>query len=71
MGMGRTVKAVYLDFSKASDRVSHRLLITRLVRSGSEKGLMRWVENQLTTGLVAWWAAVQGPDAGWLLGPSL
>lgn len=71
MGVGRTVKALYLDFSKAFDRVSHSLLVTTLVRSGLEKWMMRWVENQLTTKLMAWWSAVRSPDGGQLLGPTL
>ena len=69
--MGRTVKALYLDFSKAFDRVSHSLLITTLVRSGLEKWMMRWMENQLTTRLMAWWSAVQRPGGGQLLCPTL
>lgn len=58
------------DFSKAFDRVSHGLLIT-LVRSRLEKGMMSWVENQLTTRFLAWWSAVESPGGGRLLGPTL
>lgn len=71
MGTGRTVKAPNLDFCKAFDRVSCCLLITTLVRSGLEKRIMRWVEKQLTTRLMAWWSAVQSPDGGQLLGLAL
>lgn len=52
--MGTTAKALYLDFTKAFDRVSQSLLITTFVRSGLEKWMMRWVENQLTARLMAW-----------------
>lgn len=41
---GRAVGVVYLDFSEAFDTVSCSILAARLVRSGSNKWTIRWVE---------------------------
>ena len=37
----------YLDFSKASDAVSHNLLIGKLWKCGVNRWTVRWIENWL------------------------
>jgi len=44
---GRAVGAVYLDFSKAFDPVSHNILIGELRKSGLDEWTARWIENRL------------------------
>ena len=38
---GITVDAVYLDFQKAFDKVSHSELLTKMARYGIEDGVVR------------------------------
>ena len=42
------VDAVYLDFAKAFDKVSHKLLLTKLHKFGIRGGLLSWFENYLS-----------------------
>ena len=39
--------AVYLDFSKAFDTVSHNILIDKLTKYKLDKWTVRWTENWL------------------------
>ena len=40
--------AVYLNFSKAFDTISHDILILKLRKFGIDKWMLKWVENWLT-----------------------
>ena len=42
---GNSVDAVYLDFQKAFDKVSHSKLLTKMARYGIDDGVVRWVGN--------------------------
>lgn len=44
---GRAVDVVYLDFSKAFDTVSHRLLLGKLAAHGLDRYTLLWVRNWL------------------------
>jgi len=44
---GRAVDVVYLDFSKASDTVSHNILIGKLRKRGLDEWSVTWTENWL------------------------
>ena len=44
---GRAANVVYLDFSKASDTVSHNILIGKLRKDGLDEWSVRWIENWL------------------------
>lgn len=44
---GKAVDVLYLDFSKASDTVSHSILIAKLKRYGLGDGVVRWTESWL------------------------
>ncbi|XP_054287517.1 uncharacterized protein LOC129003249 [Macrosteles quadrilineatus] len=46
-GRSSQVDCVYLDFSKAFDRVQHRLLVAKLAAYGVGGSLLRWVESYL------------------------
>lgn len=46
-GSSSQVDCVYLDFSKAFDRVQHRLLVAKLAAYGVGGSLLRWVESYL------------------------
>ena len=40
--------AVYLDFQKAFDKVSHSKLLSKMDRYGIDKGVVRWVRSWLS-----------------------
>ena len=40
--------ALYLDFQKAFDKVSHEKLVLKMKRMGLEDGIVRWIENWLS-----------------------
>ena len=42
------VDTVYLDFAKASDKVSHKLLLNKLHKFGIRGDLLSWFENYLS-----------------------
>lgn len=42
------VDAVYIDFSKAFDKVSHELAITKLSRLGLPSWIVRWLKSYLS-----------------------
>lgn len=44
---GRTVGVICLDSSKASDSVSHYILIGKLRKCGLDKWTVRWTKNWL------------------------
>ncbi|KAK4818869.1 hypothetical protein QYF61_021074 [Mycteria americana] len=44
---GRAVDIVYLDFCKAFDTVSHKILIKKLLKYGLDEQTVRWTENWL------------------------
>ncbi|KAK4830409.1 hypothetical protein QYF61_010940 [Mycteria americana] len=60
---GKAVDVVYLDFSKASDTVSHSILREKLAAHGLDRHMLHWVENWLD----AWARRVVGS----VLGPVL
>ena len=42
---GVPVDAVYLDFQKAFDKVSHEKLVLKMRRMGLEDGIVKWIKN--------------------------
>lgn len=47
MDEGNNVDVVYLDFSKAFDKVSHRLLIYKLHSYGIREKVLNWIKEYL------------------------
>lgn len=47
VGERRAMHALYLDFSKIFDTVSHNLLAGKLRTRGSDEGTVRWIGNWL------------------------
>ena len=45
---GRCVDVVYLDFSKAFDKVQHRILLGKLISYGINSYVVRWISNYLS-----------------------
>lgn len=43
----RAVDAIYLDFRKVFNTVSHNFLIDKLTNYGLDKWIMRWIKNWL------------------------
>jgi len=68
VGEGRAVDVVYLDLSKASDTVSHHILLGKLRRCGLEERSVRWVENWLKGR--AQRVGISGAESGWRPGTS-
>ena len=52
------IDAVYTDFSKAFDKISHNILLTRLSEVGVGGSLLRWVESYIHNRLQ--YVSVQG-----------
>ena len=44
---GNVVDIVYLDFSKAFDKVPHDTLVRKLVETGLDKVTIKWICNWL------------------------
>ena len=60
---GKAADVVYLDFSKAFDTVSHRLLLGKLAACGLDRYTLLWVRNWLEGH--AQWVVVNGVKSSW------
>ena len=49
MEAGFNVDSVYLDFSKAFDKVDHQIVLAKLSRIGIRGKLLLWIESFLTS----------------------
>ena len=60
---GRAVDAVYLDFNKAFDTISHRILVMKLRKCGIDEWTVKWAENWLTGR--AQRVVISGTESSW------
>ena len=60
--------AVYLDFSKAFDTVSHNTLISKLRKCGLDEWTVKWIENWLNG--TAQRLVMRGTESTWRPGTS-
>ena len=60
-----SVDAVYLDFSKAFDAVSHSILTGKLRKCGLVERSVRWIENWLNGRALR--ALISGTESSWRL----
>ena len=61
---GRAVDVVYLDFSKAFDTVSHKILIEELLMYGMDEQRVKWTENWATPRPRGWSSVTQSLVGG-------
>ena len=65
-GNGKTLHIFLLDFSKAFDRINHKVLVTKMHQRGINKSIVNWVINflngriQRVCGEAFDWSAVNG-----------